>query len=73
MDELTAALHKYHRELFRPDFERTVGAALGGPEGRLVAELRSLFAILSERFDRLDAQGRLIAATLKRIEDRLHD
>jgi hypothetical protein len=71
MEELAAALVKFHREVLLPDVERLVSAAAGSWESRLRDEMRGLFVTLSQRFERLELQSHMIGVAVRRIEDRL--
>lgn len=71
MEELTAALTKFHREVLLPDVERVVTPAGGSWESRLRDEMRGRFASLSHRFERLELESQALVVAVKRIEDRL--
>jgi hypothetical protein len=72
MDGLLDALHRFHREVFLPDFERVIRGAFDG----LRFDWRDRFNEITDRFDRLDARAEWSLAALKRIEaqiDRIED
>lgn len=67
MDDLIPILTRFHREIVVPDIERIVGAS----EQRLRDEIHSFFDSLSRQIEELRIEYHMLAAGLKRLEERM--
>ncbi len=70
-EDLVKVLTQFHRETVVPDIERIVGNAVEGSERRLRDEMQRGFDALAQRIGRLETEYHMLAAGLKRVEERL--
>ncbi len=61
-DEIWAALLRFHREVFLPDFRRIVEDNLRKAFGNFETGMDAHFEALHRRFDRMEAQYQAFAA-----------
>lgn len=61
-DEIRAALLRFHREVFLPDFQRIVEDNLRNAFRNLDAGMNAHFEALHRRFDHMEAQYQAFAA-----------
>jgi hypothetical protein len=69
-DDLLPILTKFHREVVLPDIERVLGGLRLEMSERF-AGLDSHFDAIYQRFDKLETEYHMLAAGLKRVEERL--
>jgi hypothetical protein len=70
-EDLFRALMRFHREVAMPDMGRLVDERVGGEIGGLRNEMLTNFDGVFHRLERVEQEGHMTTAGLRRVEDRL--